>query len=58
VPQIQGVKGEAVPIHRDCELLTTLEMGFHPTRSGKGKRNEDPKEELYSSLIEEIIHSK
>jgi hypothetical protein len=45
MPQIQGVKGEAVVSY--CEPLTTLEMGYHPAKGGKGKQNEGPKKESY-----------
>jgi hypothetical protein len=38
MPQIQGTKGEAISIHRDCEPLATEEMQYHPVKSGKGKQ--------------------
>jgi hypothetical protein len=39
MPQIQGVKGEAVVSY--CKPLTTPEMGYDPAKGGKGKQNED-----------------
>jgi hypothetical protein len=38
MPQIQGAKGEAIPMNRDCEALATQEMRYHPVKSGKGKQ--------------------
>jgi hypothetical protein len=39
--QIQGTKGEAIPIHRHCKPLATQEMRYHPAKSGKGKQQAD-----------------
>jgi hypothetical protein len=35
--------------HTQGQFLATPEMGYHPDDSGKGKQNEDPTEESYST---------
>jgi len=53
MPQIRGIKGEAVPLRRDCEPLITKEMGYHPAEAGKGKQN-GILFKMYISLIDEL----
>jgi hypothetical protein len=54
MPQIQGVKGEAVVSY--CEPLTTLEMGYHRLSQRVNKIKLQKKNHI--PLIEEIQNSK
>ena len=52
MPQIQGIKGEAVPLQRDCEPLITQEMGYPRLSRRVNKMGFCSK--MYISLIEEL----
>ncbi|MES0362550.1 MAG: hypothetical protein ABUK14_01230 [Desulfobacteria bacterium] len=54
MPQIQGVKGEAVVSY--CEPLTTLEMGYHRLSRRVNKMKTQKND--FIPLIEEIQNSK
>ncbi len=50
MPQIQGIKGEAVVVY--CEPLITQEMGYHRISRRVNKKGFCSK--MYISLIEEL----